>query len=105
MNEDPNFAKQFPQYAQYSRSVVIFALFVKMLVRYGWIPLFGMLLIAWLLGWGHWKPLLAIGVAGLLIIGIFPAILGVAGAVSSRRRAMAENPEGTQPTSDPRPGE
>jgi hypothetical protein len=97
VNDDPNFAKQFPESAQHPRSVVAFALVVKILIRYGWIPLLGMLLIAWLLDWGHWKTLLAVGVAGLLLIAISPAVLGVVGAVVGRRRAMAANPTGNPP--------
>jgi hypothetical protein len=87
VTDDSNFAKQFPEYAQHPRGVVLFALVVKILVRYGWILLVGVLMIAWLLGWAEWRTLLAIGIAGLLVIGISPGVLGVVGAVAGRRHA------------------
>lgn len=88
MSDDPNFAKQFPQYAQHPRGVIAFAFVVKILLRYGWILLAGILMIAWLLGLADWRTLLAIGIAGLLVIGISPGVLGVVGALAGRRQAM-----------------
>jgi hypothetical protein len=88
VSDDSNFAKQFPQYAHHPPGVIAFALFVKVLVRYGWILLAGVLMIAWLLDWAGWRTLLAIGIAGLLVIGISPGVLGVVGAVAGRRQAM-----------------
>jgi hypothetical protein len=88
VSEDSNFAKQFPEYAQHPRGVILFAFIVKILVRYGWILLTGILMIAWLLEWADWRTLLAVGIAGLLVIGISPGVLGVVGAVAGRRQAM-----------------
>ena len=81
-SSDPSFAKQFPQYAQYSRGEVAFILIVKLLTHVGWIALAGILLIGWLLEWAHWRVLLTIGAAGLLLIGLLAGVLH--GAVLGR---------------------
>lgn len=69
-----------------SRKVQAFAHFVRILVYYGWIPLIAILLIAWLLRWGTWREILAIGIAGALLIILSPMALGVVAALDSRHR-------------------
>ena len=71
---------------KYSRGVQAFGLFVRGLTRYGWIPLTGMLLIAWLLEWAPWRKILALGIAGALVILLSPVVYGVTLALDSRRR-------------------
>jgi O-antigen ligase len=63
-------------------------LFVKGLVRFGWIPLVAVLLIAWLLEWASWRKILALGIAGALAILLSPVVFGVTVAIDSRRRNM-----------------
>lgn len=67
-------------------------MFVKGLVRYGWVPLIGILLIAWLLEWAPWQKLLALGIAGALVILLSPVLFGVAVALESRRRHQRAEP-------------
>jgi hypothetical protein len=70
------------------RRLLALGLFVKGLVRYGWVPLVGLLLIAWLLEWGSWRQILALGIAGALAILLSPAAYGVVVAIESRRRNL-----------------
>ncbi|KIG17795.1 hypothetical protein DB30_02828 [Enhygromyxa salina] len=41
--------------------------------------------------WAPWKTLLAIGIAGALVIALSPMMLGVAGALESRRQRMTQS--------------
>jgi hypothetical protein len=70
------------------RRLLALGLFVKGLVRYGWVPLIALLLIAWLLEWGSWRTVLALGVAGALAIFLSPFAYGVVVAVESRRHNL-----------------
>ncbi|WP_146155445.1 hypothetical protein [Enhygromyxa salina] len=82
---------------QYSRGVENFGKFVKVLVRYGWLGLAAVLLIVGLFEWASWKTILALGIAGAVVIALFPLIYGVVLAVDSRRRSMSSEPRNTSP--------
>jgi hypothetical protein len=70
---------------EHSRRLRALGLFVKGLVRYGWVVLVAMLLIAGLLEWASWRKLLALGVAGALAIFLSPFAYGVVVAIETRR--------------------
>lgn len=83
-----------------SPGVQAFGLFVRGLVRFGWIPIVGVLLIAWLLEWGSGRQILAIGIALALLIALSPMALGVVATLDSRRRnkpSDESNPHLTRP--------
>ncbi len=83
----------------YSRGVRAFGVFLSGLVRFGWFPLVGVLLIAWLLEWAPWRTLLAIGIACALVILVSPVVYGVAIAIDSRRRARRRGSDAAPPVS------
>ena len=86
--EDP-----YVKYPQYPRWVITFGLFVKWLVRWGWLPLTAVLMLAWLLDWAHWRTLLAAWIAGMLLIGMSGGVLGGVLALSSRHQAIKNQRE------------
>lgn len=78
-----------------SRRVLALGLFVKGLVRYGWVVLVAAMLIAGLLEWAPWKTILAIGIAAALAIYLSPMAYGVVVALDSRRRNTEAQPTDT----------